>query len=178
MYYSLRGIGTRTLWTTGHSDHAVTWGDWRFASPRLRLGIVATLPSVSIGSQHIVCLVYIPSGESSRSVHPLAQFVLTAYDFIPSQFSKTSVTWPPCVGVNNEAKNLAALAINRRGEPVIIRQMAPCWLTLKRQWGKTWPSPCWLTVKGRWSDTWAPPLLADCKGIVARDLSSPSAGWL
>ena len=52
--------GTRTLWTTGHSDHAVTQGDWRFASPRLRLGIVASLiwVSNSIGSQHIVWLVY------------------------------------------------------------------------------------------------------------------------
>ena len=34
-------------------------GDWRFASPRLRLGIVASLLSVSIGSHHIVWLVYI-----------------------------------------------------------------------------------------------------------------------
>ena len=50
----------RTLWTTGHSDHAVTQGDWRFASPRLRLGIVASLlwVSNSIGFQHIVWLVY------------------------------------------------------------------------------------------------------------------------
>ena len=40
--------------TTGHSDHAVTRDVWRFASPRLRLGIVASLLSVSIGSQHTV----------------------------------------------------------------------------------------------------------------------------
>ena len=50
--------GTRTFWTTGHSDHALTRGDWRFTSPRLRLGIVASLLSVSTGSQHIVWLVY------------------------------------------------------------------------------------------------------------------------
>ena len=51
-------LGTRMLWTTSHSDHAVTSGVWRFASPRLCLGIVASLLSVSIGSQHIVWLVY------------------------------------------------------------------------------------------------------------------------
>ena len=50
--------GTRTLWTTGLSDHALTRGDWRFASPQLCLGIIALLLSVSIGSQHIVWLVY------------------------------------------------------------------------------------------------------------------------
>ena len=50
--------GTRSFWTTGHSDHDVTRGVWRFASPRLRLGILTSLLSVSIGSQHIVWLVY------------------------------------------------------------------------------------------------------------------------
>ena len=50
--------GTRLFWTTGHSDHAVTRCVWRFASPRLRLGIGASLLSVSIGSQHIVWLVF------------------------------------------------------------------------------------------------------------------------
>ena len=38
----------RSFWTTCHSDHAVTRGRvWRLASPRLRLGIVASLLSVS-----------------------------------------------------------------------------------------------------------------------------------
>ena len=50
--------GSRSFWSSGHSDHALARGFWRFASPRLRLGIVASLLSVSIGSQHIVWLVY------------------------------------------------------------------------------------------------------------------------
>ena len=48
-------LNHRSQWS---SYHALTWGDWRFASPRLCLGIIASLLSVSIGSQHIVWLVY------------------------------------------------------------------------------------------------------------------------
>ena len=48
----------------GRFDPAVTvimlspGGVWRFASPRLHLGIIASLLLVAIGSQHIVWLVY------------------------------------------------------------------------------------------------------------------------
>ena len=50
--------GSRSFWSSGHSDHALARGFWRLASPRLRLGIVASLLSDSIVSQHIVWLVY------------------------------------------------------------------------------------------------------------------------
>ena len=50
--------GSRSFWSSGHSDHALARGFWRFASPRLRLGIVSSLLSDSIVSQHIVWLVY------------------------------------------------------------------------------------------------------------------------
>ena len=62
------------------SDHALARGFWRLASPRLRLGIVASLLSDSIVSQHIFWLVY-TSGEISGSVRPLAQFILTPVDW-------------------------------------------------------------------------------------------------
>ena len=56
-------------------QHAVTQGDWRFASPRLRLGIVASLLSVSIGSQHIVWLVYAVQQKlvNAKTENPLNQ---------------------------------------------------------------------------------------------------------